>query len=69
MANETAHGAALGLLRLIAFAEGKNLEAGSLDNSRTPNREWILWTYAQCLHVALEPNTTRLALDWPVPKQ
>jgi hypothetical protein len=46
----TPEGAALRLLEMIAWAEGKNLCTDE-PNYAAPKRDWILTTYAQCLCV------------------
>jgi hypothetical protein len=69
MADEiTPHGAALTLLRIIAFGEGKNLQLSG-GNANAPSREWVLWTYAQCLQTVLDPTSVKGISTWPVPKE
>ena len=60
-------GAALALLHMIAAAETKPL---SHDNRTGANatREWILWTYAQCLETVRHPNNVQTTTGWPIPK-
>jgi hypothetical protein len=67
MADETTpHGAALSILRMIAFSEGKNLNFSS-ENAGAPTREWLLWTYAQCLQIGVTPKDVSSVLGWPSP--
>jgi hypothetical protein len=69
MSNETPQGAALELLRLIAFNEGKEIDVTKIGNtSKSPNRAWILWTYAQCMQIVSVPGTVKATLAWEVPK-
>jgi hypothetical protein len=63
----TPHGAALVLLRMIAWAEGKNLNTTG-GNADAPTRAWILWTYAQCYQTVGYPQSVKEILDWPIPK-
>jgi len=60
--------AALTLFRTIAFAEGKNISVGSITHANAPTREWILWTYAQCLQTVLNPQAAADIVTWPIPK-
>ena len=63
----TPHGAALSLLRMIATSEGKILDFNSASGGAT--REWLIWTYAQCLQTGLEPQDAKGILEWPIPKE
>ncbi len=65
--NVTPHAAALSLLHIIAWSEGKALNLNS-GNARAPSRDWILWTYAQCLHASLHPHEVKQIASWPIPK-
>ena len=68
MSNEvTPHGAALSLLQYIAWSEGKNLNTG-MGNANAPSREWLLWTFAQCLKTSNDPERVTLALSWKIPE-
>ena len=69
MANETPQGAALELLRLIAFSEKKEINVSNIGNSSSaPNREWILWTYAQCMEIVGNPTHVKAVCAWDRPK-
>jgi hypothetical protein len=63
----TPNEAALQLMRLIAWSEGKNVKTDG-GNARAPSRDWILWTYAQCLKTAQDPQFVKAYLEWPIPK-
>lgn len=56
------------LLRHIAFVEQRNLD-GTTPNFKRVSREWILWTYAQCVQVASDPTTAKATMSWPIPKE
>jgi hypothetical protein len=46
------------LLQLVAKSEGFSLSSGESQ----PNKEWILTTYAQCLHTVRRPENVAYAL-------
>lgn len=58
---------ALVLTRLIAWSEGKNI-TGNGGNASAATREYLLWTYAQCLRVVQEPMDVKDIVAWPIPK-
>ena len=64
--NTSQQQAALDLLHLIAWAEGKETNM-STGNANAPSREWLLSTYAQCLHTVMKPEYVNQALKFPIP--
>jgi hypothetical protein len=69
MADEvTPTGAALELMRIIAFCEGKNIKYATTGNANAPSRAWILTTYAQCLETIASPNAVQSHVAWEIPK-
>jgi hypothetical protein len=63
----TPHGAALALLHNIAWAEGKRLDTTG-GNADAPSREWILYTYAQCLETIMYPDRVGVSAKWKIPE-
>jgi hypothetical protein len=66
-ADVTPEGAALTLLQMVAWAEDKTLKTVG-GSAGAPSRDWILWTYAQCLQTVKNPMQVQDIAAWPIPK-
>jgi len=65
--NVSSQAAALELMYLIGWSEGKNLNVNG-GNDRAPKRDWIIMTYAQCLFAVQDPGNANLALQFQIPE-
>ena len=61
--------AAVDLLRIVAYLEGKNIERTPAIKGKKPNREWLFETYAKCLDAILTAYDEHMKRgQYPSPK-